>query len=208
MFTINGSATIQPTQVSAGSSVYRYSNLVAGDYTVFVVDTAVPNNQCLQSKSFEIVEEQNPCVDFGVTLTKQDSGAYPDPTCDGFDVALTKQDAGTYDPCSTFALSTVAQESGASPQTEVAICQDFFINLQEVDGQVVMTLNEGDWGDLEISYTTSNPLDSSAIWTNIESVVNNEDGTYSLINLNQGTNYIRVVESARGCVDIETINLL
>jgi hypothetical protein len=207
LFTINGSASIQPTPISAGSSIYRYSNLEAGEYTVFVVDTAVPNSQCLQSVYFEIVEEEDPCDGFNLTLTKQDSGAYPDLTCDGFNVTLTKQDTGAYEPCSTFSLTTTSQYSGTSPITEATTCQDFFINLQAVNGEILMTLNDGNWGDLEISYTTSNPLDSSAIWTNIENIADNESGIYNLGNLNEGRNYIRVIESTRGCIDIEVIDL-
>ena len=198
-FTFNGTVT---TWDSVNGNEYTFIGLSADTYNVYVIDTAIVSNTCTEFVQFEIAEGTNPCLDFAVSTTTQDSGAEAE------------------NPCLTFAVSTGTQDSGADSNTNV-ICQEFTINNLQVElgpndaatGNIIMTLNTEDdqgnaltWGSLTIDYTTEHdPFDGSVIWTNVPSIQNLPDGTYELSGLPYGWIWIRVVESNDDCMDTENV---
>ena len=64
--------SITPTENT--STLFSLSGLSAGDWTIFVIDTAVPGGTCDEFAAFTIDSGGDPCVDFAITLTSQNSG--------------------------------------------------------------------------------------------------------------------------------------
>lgn len=116
-------------------------------------------------------------------------------------------------PCDTFDVSISTQDSGGDNHTN-EICQDFNIHLSLVqesggqsNGELLLELPSGSWGSLSIDYTTTDPFDSGTVWTSVDSIIPNGDGTYNLRPFSAGRISIRVIESNNSCLDIETIDM-
>jgi len=190
-------SNIQPQAVS--SSTFNLSGLAAGDWTIFVVDSAVPGNTCNEFTSFTIYEEGDPCSGFDIDLQVQNSGSDIDP-----------------DPCSVFDINTNVQDSGGDINggNSNSICQDFQISLNLVldptdqpTGEVTLNIQTGNWGTLNIDYTTGKAFEPDTIWTSVDNVVDNGLGGYTLSPFPTGDLAIRVIESNNDCGDIEFITM-
>ena len=183
-------------QLVAGNQ-FSLSGLGAGVWLIYAIDTGVPGGNCFQSWSFTITEEENPCDTFAVALSIQDSGSEPDPN-----------------PCVTFGVNTTHADSGSDGITNLEICQDFTIQLSllqesggESNGELLLELPSGSWGSLSVDYTTSDPFDPSTVWTSVDDVILNNDGTYNIRPFSTGTISIRVTENNNLCFDVETIDV-
>jgi len=208
---------IQPQQVGSTNN-FNLSGLGAGDWAIFVIDFAIPGSTCNKFASFTIDEEENPCSGFGVTLQSQNSGSDVDP-CETFGVTLQSQNSGSNedpDPCSTFSINTNSQDSGGDIDNGVSnsICQDFQISLNlvldQVDqptGEITLNIQAGNWGTLNVDYTTDKAFEPETIWTSVDNVVDNGLGGYTLSPFPAGGLAIRVIESNNDCGDIEFITM-
>jgi hypothetical protein len=209
-------SNIQPQTVS--SNTFNLSGLSAGNWTIFVIDSAIPGNTCNEFTSFIIDEEGDPCSGFGVTLQSQNSGSDVDP-CETFGVTLQSQNSGSDvdpDPCSTFSINTNSQDSGGDIDngTSNSICQDFQISLNLVldptdqpTGEITLNIPAGNWGTLNVDYTTGKAFEPDTIWTSVDNVVDNQIGGYTLSPFPTGDLAIRVIESNNDCGDIEFITM-
>lgn len=117
-------------------------------------------------------------------------------------------------PCDTFGVSILTQDSGSDGLTNLEICQDFTIQLSllqesggESNGELLLELPSGSWGSLSVDYTTSDPFDPSTVWTSVDEVTLNGDGTYNIRPFSTGIISIRVTENNNLCFDVETIEV-
>lgn len=187
--------SIQPQVVSGNT--FNLNGLTAGDWTIFVIDEAIPGSTCNKFASFTIDEEGDPCSGFDIDLQVQNSGS---------DVDLS--------PCSTFDINTNVQDSGGdiNDGNSNSICQDFQISLNlvldQVDqptGEITLNIQAGNWGTLNVDYTTGKAFEPDTIWTSVDNVVDNGIGGYTLSPFPTGGLAIRVIESNNDCGDIEFI---
>lgn len=191
----DGVVTSIVPQLVAGNQ-FSLSGLGGGTWLIYAIDAGVPGGNCYQSWTFTIAEEENACDTFTVSLAVQNSGSETDP-----------------DPCLTFDVELVTADSGGDNHTNT-VCQDFAIQLSVVqeslggtNGELLLSVANGSWGSLNIDYTTSDPFDPSTVWTSVDTVSDNGDGTYNLRPFGAGMVSIRVIEDNNLCFDIETINV-